>query len=104
MKIRNVILALGMVVLGASAFAAGCGSNPCQDYNDALDKASMGKGCSSLKMSELPAATVSNCPSTVDSNAVDCISSCIGKLKDCTNTQQFLAYASCAGKCQGGGG
>ena len=99
MKIRNVILALGMIVLGASSFAAGCGSNPCQDLKDAYTKVSSGKGCSSFKAAA-DAINVDNCPTNVDTAAVDCYTGCIGKIKDCTNMQQLTDYASCAQKCQ----
>jgi len=102
MNIRHVILGVGMLALGAAGFA-GCGGNPCQDYNDAFTKASSGKGCSFLKMVQIPQSEIDNCPDEF-STFSDCVTGCLGKLKDCTDAKQAgdfsTCYTGCAAKAQ----
>ena len=99
MKIRNMVLVVGMMAFGGTIWA-GCGSNPCQDFEDAATALAKKSGCSAFKPTPVD---VSNCP-TDDATvkALNCETACLNKTNKC-DTAGLTALGSCIGKCGAGG-
>jgi hypothetical protein len=87
---------------GSTGGGTGGGSsiNECQVLADALTKASMGNGCSTLAQAAMSyTAMEANCPSATDANLVNCYANCVASLTDCTNSTQLMNYSMCVSAC-----
>jgi hypothetical protein len=96
MKIRNMVLVLGLAVFGGAMWA-GCGSNPCQDLEDAINAASKAKNCSG----KLPKITTdtSNCPTDAASvKILNCETAAFKTISDCNKdlVKASMALSKCA--------
>jgi hypothetical protein len=88
---------------GSTGGGTGGGSttNQCKVLADALTKASMGNGCSTLAQAAMTyAAQEANCPSQTSANLVNCYATCIDGLTSCTDSTQLTNYSTCVSACK----
>ena len=98
MKIVDLLLVGSLAALGA-----GCGSNPCQDVIDAVDKASKIQGCADTLKMYTVGVDPNNCTTSTSATKVyEAEAMCFDAVTSC-DVAGMISLTRCLSSAQAGG-